>query len=437
MTNKDDSHSRQSGSTGRYNTSSRRNWIRTIGAGTALGLAGCVSGSSGPDTVQVAEILPLSGPWADLGQRSIKGGEFAAKEINENGGIEALDGAEISIVEADVEGSVDTATTAAQDVIANNNLSAAMGAWLSSFTIGVSGITERQGIPLLSQSYSDKLIEQEYNYLFKFSPLSSQFAQQAVDILPGLASNAGVDLQRVGIARDNSAASEAFGKAMERLAPKAGLSIEMNQVWTPPLSDATSVVRKMQESDLQLVFWGATATEDAISIRQKMNELDVSLPLFGNGTWSVTPSFLEAVGPELVSNLMANESSHMMPATEDVVRRFAEEYPSEPFMNEDAMNHYGQIHTLKAAIENAGSADPTDIKNEMHSMKLTEGAGVNAFPVDSISFTENGLMENASVVIPQWQKSGDADFVASDWAPFTVHPEKYAHKQVQWPTAGE
>src|ERR1700693_4494818 len=99
------------------------------------------------DDVKIALVVPLSGRWARQGQLKKMGAEMAIEEINSQGGIKALGGAKIVLREADAGDSVEKAVSAAQRVLTREKISAGIGAWLSSFTLGVTEVGERPQAP--------------------------------------------------------------------------------------------------------------------------------------------------------------------------------------------------------------------------------------------------------------------------------------------------
>jgi len=98
--------------------------------------------------VKIAIIVPLSGPWARQGTLVKFGAETAIDEINAAGGIKALGGAKLELVAIDAGDSAEKAKNAAQRLVAQEpDAVGGMGAWLSTFTLAVTEVTERAHIP--------------------------------------------------------------------------------------------------------------------------------------------------------------------------------------------------------------------------------------------------------------------------------------------------
>src|SRR5262249_37890978 len=135
-----------------------------------------------PKAVKIAVIVPLSGPWARQGQLVKLGAEKAIEEINASGGIQSLGGAKLELVSAEAGDSTEKAKNAAQRLIAQEpDVVGGMGAWLSSFTLAVTEVTERAEVPWLTLSYSDTITARGFKYVFQTSPTAGV---QSVEALP-------------------------------------------------------------------------------------------------------------------------------------------------------------------------------------------------------------------------------------------------------------
>jgi branched-chain amino acid transport system substrate-binding protein len=115
------------------------------------------SGFAQRPTVNIGVIQPLSGANAQFGINCRNGIELVADAINAAGGIKALGGAKINLVVSDATSNPTTASTVAQRLITQNELTAVLGAFASSLTLAISEVTARADIPFLTQSYADEI----------------------------------------------------------------------------------------------------------------------------------------------------------------------------------------------------------------------------------------------------------------------------------------
>jgi branched-chain amino acid transport system substrate-binding protein len=374
------------------------------------------------EDVKIALVAPLSGRWARQGQLMKMGAEMAIAEINAQGGIKALGGARLALREADAGDSVEKAVSAAQRALTREKISAGIGAWLSSFTLGVTEVAERLDVPWFTLSYADSITERGFKYTFQTSPVSSVQAEQALDLVVDLARRNNHSLKKAAIVGDNTAATVFFFKPLrEKLLKAKGIEIVVDEVWTPPLADATAIVQKIRSTQPDIVFYGATNFPDSIQVLQKVKEFGVKVPIQGVGAWLVTPEYVKTVGKELLDNIMTVTAAHPLKGQDELVKRFTER-TGEPFMTQDPLMTYAHVWIIKEAVEMAKSADPKAIRDTVAKMDLRTGPAANALAPGRIKYDERGRRVGAAPIIVQWQNG----------EPFTVVPVEYATRKPVW-----
>jgi branched-chain amino acid transport system substrate-binding protein len=374
------------------------------------------------DDVRIALIAPLSGRWARQGQLKKMGADMAIEEINSQGGIKALSGAKIALREGDAGDSVEKAVSAAQRVLTREKISAGIGSWLSSFTLGVTEVAERLQVPWLSLSYADSITERGFKYTFQTSPVSSLQAEQALDLVTDLAKKNNKPIKKAAIVGDNTAATVFFFKPLrEKLLAAKGIELVVDEVWTPPLADATAIVQKLRATQPDIMFYGGTNFPDSIQVLQKVKEFGVKTPIQGVGAWLVTPEYVKAVGKELLDNIQSVVASHPMKGQEGLVKKFVQR-TGEPFMTQDPLCTYSHVWLIKEAIEQAKSADPKAIREALAKLDISAGPATAAFYPPRVKFDERGRRVGAAPLIVQWQ-GGE---------PYTVVPAAVATRPIVW-----
>jgi branched-chain amino acid transport system substrate-binding protein len=374
------------------------------------------------DDVRIALVAPLSGRWARQGQLKKMGAEMAIEEINGQGGIKALGGAKIALSEADAGDSVEKAVSAAQRVLTREKISAGIGSWLSSFTLGVTEVAERLQVPWLTLSYADSITERGFKYTFQTSPVSSLQAEQALDLVTDLAKKHNKPIKKAAIVGDNTAATVFFFKPLrEKLLAAKGIELVVDEVWTPPLADATAIVQKLRATQPDIMFYGGTNFPDSIQVLQKVKEFGVKTPIQGVGAWLVTPEYVKAVGKELLDNIQTVVAAHPMKGQEALVKKFVQR-TGEPFMTQDPLCTYTHVWLIKEAIEQAKSADPKAIRDALARIEISGGPATAAFYPPRVKFDERGRRIGAAPLIVQWQ-GGE---------PYTVVPLAVATRPIVW-----
>jgi branched-chain amino acid transport system substrate-binding protein len=380
-----------------------------------------------PKPVKVAVIVPLSGPWARTGTLIKMGAEMAVDEINEMGGIKALGGAKLQLVSADAGDTAEKAKNAAQRLIAQEpDVVGGTGAWLSTFTLAVTEVTERAQVPWLTLSYADSITDRGFKYVFQTSPTAGVQSTEAMPAILDLAKAAtGKAPQTAGIIGDNTASPVSFLKPMrEGGLQKLGVKVVMDETYTPPLSDATPLVQKVRSSKPDLLLFITSNVPDLKLSLDKLNEFHLgkgAIPLIGNGAHMGAPEVLKNVSPDLLEGVMFIVADWGLKGQESIIEQFKKR-TGEPWITQDSITGYGDMWILKEALERAKVADKVKVAEEIRKMDLKDGPAALAFP-GGVHFDEKGRRVGAPLVIVQWQNG----------VPLSVYPTDRALAKAKWP----
>ncbi len=405
--------------------------IRMLGSAFILGLVTTLGGTlaqAQTKEVKIALIAPLSGPWARQGQLMRMGADMAIDEINQSGGIKALGGAKMVLVVADAGDSTEKAKNAAQRLLAQNpELVGGTGAWLSSFTLAVTEVTERAELPWLTLSYSDLITNRGFKYIFQTSPTADRQAAETVPAVLDLAQAAiGKRPKTVGILMDNTASPVSFAKPLrEGGLEKLGLKLVVDQIFTPPLSDATPLIDKVRSARPDFLLLPISSMPDNKLVLEKLDEFGLSkgrIPVVGNGAPFGSPELKKVVGPELLEGLLFSVADWGLKGQEDIIARF-EKRTGEPWITQDSITAYGDMWIFKEALERAGAAERVKVAEAIRNMDLKDGPAAASFP-GPIRFDEKGRRVDVPLIFAQWQKG----------VPLTVYPTDRALAKPYWVT---
>jgi branched-chain amino acid transport system substrate-binding protein len=404
---------------------------RAITKGLALS-AGALAlpaiGRAQAKSVKIAMIAPMSGPWARQGQLLRMGAEILADDVNAGGGIKALGGAKLEIIYADAGDSTEKAKNAAQRLLSDEpDLAGGTGAWLSSFTLAVTEVTERAQLPWLTLSYSDAITNRGFKFVFQTSPTAEHQAAETLPTALELAQTAtGKKPATIGIIMDNTASPTSFAKPLrDGGLDKLGLKLVVDQIFTPPLSDATPLIEKVRSGKPDFLLLLTSAMPDCKLVLEKLDEFKLShgkVPLVGNGAPFGSPELLKTIGPELLEGLLFSVANWPIKGQEEFIERFKKK-TGEPFLTQDALCGYGEPAILVQAIETAGSADRLKVAEAIRGMNLTTGRAAQCFP-GPIKFDEKGRRVDVPMIFAQWQKG----------VPLTVFPTELALAKPFWPS---
>ena len=394
-------------------------------AAAALAMPSIARAQQNPSEVKVGLVVPLSGLYARPSSVMKMGAEIGIDDVNAAGGIKALGGAKLKLVLIDCGDSVEKAKNAAQRMVAQaTDLVAATGSYLSSFTLAVTEVTERAKLPVLTLSYSDLITDRGYKYVFQTAATASSQSEQGLPELMKLAESAsGKKPKTVAIVMDNTATSVATAKALkEKLFPKLGLQLVVDEVWTPPLSDATPLIQKVRAARPDLLFAMPNAVSDAKLLVEKMNEFGLGQGRIPTISFSITiaePDVLQSVKPEVMQGLMTIVANWGFKGHERLIAEVKKRY-NEPWATQNVISTYGDIWLMAAALEKAGRADKEAVAEALRTM---DGGPAKYYPGGELKFDDKGRRVGAGVTIVQWQNG----------VPVTVFPKEIAMAEPFWP----
>jgi branched-chain amino acid transport system substrate-binding protein len=376
--------------------------------------------------VKIAMLVPLSGPWARAGLLEQMGAELAIDEINAAGGIAAMGGARMRLMTYDTGDSAETAKNAAQRMLAAEpDLVGGFGCWLSSFTLAATEITERAALPWLTLSYSDLITDRGFKYVFQTAPTGGQQAHDLVPILVDLATRTtGKRPTRIAMVGDNTGAAVAIRKALEeKVLPEQKITVALNQIYTPPLTDATPVVQPVRAARPDFALLLSTNPSDDKLLADKFVELGMGggrLPLIGNGGHWATPELLRIVGKDNLQSMIVGLANWPGKRQAELSRIFVER-TKEAWFGHDSLFAYAHVRIFKEALERAGAADRAKVAAAIRGLDMTDGPAL-LFPDGRIKFDAKGRREGARMVIIQFQNG--------KWE--TISPTEMATAQPIW-----
>jgi branched-chain amino acid transport system substrate-binding protein len=417
----------------------KRNWRNamtdltrrsTVGLGLAAGAAALGprrARAQTPTEVKIAMLVPLSGPWARQGILEQMGARLAIDDINAAGGIKSMGGAKLKLIEYDTQDSAEKAKDAAQRMIAQEpDLVGGFGCWLSTFTLAATEVTERAELPWLTLSYSDLITGRGFKHVFQSSPTADQQAQELLPMVVELAQKAsGKKPSKFAYIGDNTASSVSFMKTIRgQAAHDLGLTLVADEVYTPPLTDATTMIQHVRSARPDFVGFQSTNVPDDKLLVDKFAEFNMKsdrLPKVGGGGHWAVPELLNVAGAENLEGVLVGLANWPGKRQADLEKRFMAR-TKEPWFGHDSIFAYAHVMILKEAVERAGVADRHKVSDAIRELDMTDGPAL-LFPDGHLKYDEKGRRVGAKLCIVQW-RSGK---------PVPVYPASIATDDVLWP----
>ena len=318
-----------------------------------------------PKEVKIAMLVPLSGPWARQGileQMGARDGDRRHQQRRRHQGARRRE------AEADRirhrRFSAEKAKDAAQRLVAQEpDVVGGFGCWLSTFTLAATEVTERAELPWLTLSYSDA--DHRPRLQVRIPVLADRGCAGRGRCCRGSSSwprrPSGKRPTKVAFIGDNSAASVSFMKPIrDHVLKNLDLTSVADEVYTPPLADATTIVQHIRSGRPDFVVFQSTNVPDDKLLVDKFAEMGLSaatkLPKVGGGGHWCVPELLKVAGAENLEGVLVGLANWPGKAVEDVSKRFIER-TKEPWFGHDSIFAYVHVMILKEAVERAGVAE--------------------------------------------------------------------------------
>ena len=367
-------------------------------------------------TINIGVIQPLSGANAQFGVNSRNGIELVADAINASGGIKALGGAKINLVVSDATSNPSTASAVAQRLITQNELTAILGAFVSSLTLAISEVTARADIPFLTQSFADEITGRGLESVFQVTAKATVIGRAQVNYTLAIAEAAGSKIEKIAIMYEDTAYGIAQSRGLRRAGKDANVEVVMDEPYPLGITDATPLIDKLRASGAQAVF-PMSYLNDSIFIIRSMRQQRMTMPTIGGAGGYIIPDFEKGLGEFAEGVLSISPTNYdLAPALTDTFRkRFGY------FMVHEAIESAVALYVLVQAIERAKSAKPKAVTEALHGGRF-EGGWTKAMSGGAVQFDQTGLNTLLVPIMVQWRKK---ELV-------TVWPKDFAKASAVW-----
>ena len=348
-------------------------------------------------TINIGVIQPLSGANAQFGVNCRNGIELVADSINAAGGIKALGGAKINLVVSDATSNPTIAPAVAQRLIAENDLTAVLGAFASSLTLPISEVTARADIPFLTMSFADEITGRGLESVFQVVAKASVIGQAQVNYTLAIANVAGSKVGKIAIMYEDTVYGVAQSRGLRRAAKDANIEVTMDEPYPLGITDATPLIDKLRASGAQAVF-PVSYLNDSLFIVRTMRQQRITVPVIGGAAGYIIPDFEKGLGEFAEDVLSISPTNYdLAPALTDTFRkRFGF------FMVHEAVESAVALDVLVQAIERAKSAKPKAIIEALHGARFG-GGWTEAMPGGAVQFDQTGLNTLSVPIMVQWR----------------------------------
>jgi branched-chain amino acid transport system substrate-binding protein len=380
---------------------SRRTFVRGAGAAAIAAVAGAPRLlRAQPKEILVGSIHQLTGPLAPDGGSVANGAQLAIEQKNAAGGIGALGGARLRLVNADHQFKPEVGAAEAERLIREGAV-CLLGAFGSAVTMQTTQIAEKHGVPhIITVAVADELTERGFKFTFRVQPSATDVAVQTVKHVRDLCTLKNTPFKTVAAIHENT-----FGTALytriARAAPQHDFEIVGNIPYAARAADLTAEISALNALNADLIFDTGYLNDGLLKMRTYRDlrvEPKGGIVGVANGAYS-HPYFVKELGGASEAIMDGNYWHNPQSAlARDVIAAYEKRFnlPFEPH----TVWGYNAALVLIDALERAGSAEPGTLRDAIAETNLA----THVAPGEAIVFDRQGQNANATVTLQQIQQ---------------------------------
>jgi branched-chain amino acid transport system substrate-binding protein len=374
--------------------------------------------------VKIAQIHPMTGALAVIGQSAKRGHELAVGEINGAGGIKSLGGAKLILLNGDTEGKPEVGMSVAERLI-REGPAAMMGCYQSNVTFAVTQVAEKNKIPfVIPMAIADNILERGFKYTFRVIYASSMAAEKCLNYIQTLGKTTGKEAQTIAVIFEDTLFGKTTADMIKKANQKMGFKIVAELSYPHRTTDLTSEVAKLKALKPDVVIPISYPT-DGILLTRTMADMNFNvLGIVGAANSAFTdPSYIKSLGPlaEYTFNTVPRYNPKN-PRAVGVAEKFKKTYGE--YFDLTAAYSYVATYVIADALQRARSTKSGDLLGALQNTDMSEH---DILTEKGVKFGKVGKMENQNVyanLVLEQILGGELH---------SVYPPEYSTKQPVWP----
>lgn len=343
-----------------------------------LAIAACsATAAFAADPIRIGAIFAVTGPAANLGLPESRTLQMVVDDTNAAGGIL---GRQVELVIRDSQGSTEKAVSFAKQLTEEQEVLAILGPSTTGESMALKGYAEQNEQLLISCAAAETIVNPVAKWVFKVPQMDSFAALAIFDTMKKLG------ITRFGAVVSNTGFGQGGRAQLEKLAPAAGLTLAITEVYDSTATDLTASLAKVQAQNVQAVVnWSVEPAQSLVP--KNMAQMGFNVPLFqshgfGNLAYvtlagKAAEGIIFPAGRLLVANVLPD--SHPQ---KQILTAYKKEYEAK--FSDDVSTFGGHAYdaflVLKEAIKKAGSTDKYKVRDALEGLKGVVGtAGIFSF----------------------------------------------------------
>ncbi len=402
------------------NSISRRTLLQTGGVlAASLAAPGLVRAQAA--TIKIGLLQPMTGPLANDGDLARIGAEYAVKEINDAGGIKALDGAKLELIVGDSRSNAEAGAQATEQLQADG-AAIVVGGFASGIAMTATQAAARYELPfIIDCAVSDALMTRNLKNVFRFNPSFSMAADVALKNLVIINDAAGKAAKTVAIVHEDGLLGSGLAKLMQARLPELGFEVVETISHPTPARDMSNVVLRLRSLQPDLIIPSHYFNEFVLfarTLQQQRVKPKGIYALFGGAasSYKFVSEFPEAAEGVMDVNHWGDPTNPVNDQLMAAVKAAGKFYAYNTPIN------YSVVKVAAQALETAKSADRGALVEALAKNEFDSGI----MPYGKTKFDATGQNVNALPLNTQVQ-GGEIK---------VIYPEQFAQAKPKFPING-
>ncbi len=363
---------------------------------------GAASPAFAQDMITIGFTASKTGALSEDSLAQVRGFELWRDEVNASGGIKAGGKKyKIAFKSHDDESQVVRVQELYGRLITQDKAQFLFGPVSSGLSAMAAFVSEENGKVMLSTAVDPKIFRLGNRNLFQVTTPSSRLFASAIAVVKARNPKA-----RVALVYKHDPFTRAVAQATRELATAEGLTVVLDEAYSPTASDFGPLVGKVIASKADALLGGGHAS-DGIALARTLHDRKAGLKWVTLLAAPGLPQFADlgdvALGVSSPAQWVpkATYKPQFGPSSELFSKRFGDKFKTAP--TDVAAAAYASGLILGHAIETAGTIDAGKIVSALNKIDAMTMFGRAAFAIDP---KEHGLQLAHEMILLQWQRKG-------------------------------
>jgi len=389
-------------------------------------LAACGSSTTGNSpttgsTLVFGAAVSLTGAQSKEGGLTKQGYDLWLDWINARGGIVVNNVKHpVAIKYEDDQSNANLSATLVQKLITDEKANFILGPYGSAATASDAVIAEKNGIPMVeANGAAQSIFNKGYKFTFGVLSPANKYLTGVIDMAATLSPQP----TTIAMLAANDSFSLEVSKAVEDYATTKGMTVVFTKSYPAAAPDVSGLISQAKAANPDIVMNSGHLAE-SIAINKAAKQLGLNAKIFAYSVGPSTPDFISALGAD--ANYVY-DGSQWTPqvkykpsfylSVSDYVKAYQTKYNSTDPPDYHVAESTAGCLAFEKAIENAGSLDPSKVRDALAALDVMTFFG-------QIKFDSRGLNIYKPMVVEQIQSGTH----------YTVFPADVANGKPQYPT---